>query len=80
MAIPVTRRVLARAAAMLGGVEALAARLGMSQRLLAHYIEGSDPIPDALLLSAIDVVLDEAPKGASPDTLGGHPLPDAKPD
>ena len=63
---------------MLGGVEALAVRLKVSQRLLAHYIEGKDPIPDALMLSAIDVVLEETPKAGLPDPLGEPPRPEGE--
>ena len=57
----VRQRVLARAAAKLGGVEALAARLQVGRRLLMAHITGGEPIPDALLLRAIDVILDELP-------------------
>lgn len=63
---------LARAAERLGGVEALAVRLKVSQRLLAHYLEGKDPVPDSLMLSAIDVVLDDAPKGGTSEPLIVH--------
>lgn len=42
------RRVLARAAAQLGGVEALAIKLDLSYRVLQQYIIGDEPIPDSL--------------------------------
>ena len=59
--IRVGRRVLARAAAKLGGVEALAAHLEISQRVLQYYITGVEPVPDALCLRAIDVILEDVP-------------------
>ena len=59
--IRVGRRVLARAAAKLGGIEPLAERLGISQRLLQYYISGREPVPDSLFLRAIDIILDDVP-------------------
>jgi hypothetical protein len=35
--------VLAKAAEKLGGVKALAARLGVSERVLQSYIDGTEP-------------------------------------
>jgi hypothetical protein len=57
----VSRQILARAAAQLGGVEALASRLRVSPRVVEHYISGHELVPDALLLQVIDVVLDGHP-------------------
>ncbi|MGH8741051.1 MAG: hypothetical protein ACREUN_09085 [Burkholderiales bacterium] len=65
-----SRRVLARAAAMLGGVERLAARFNLTQRQLADYLTGGQPVPDALFLAAIDVVLEELPDPHSPARAG----------
>ena len=59
--IRIGRRVLARAAAKLGGVDALAARLEISEQVLRHYITGREPVPDALLMRAIDVILEDVP-------------------
>jgi len=59
--VRVGRRVLARAAAKLGGVESLAERLEISQRLLQYYITGREPVPDVLFMRAIDVILEEEP-------------------
>lgn len=58
------RRVLARAAAMMGGAEQLAAHLKISHRVLQHYLVGTEPVPDALFLRAIDVILDNTPATA----------------
>ncbi len=59
--VRVGRKVLARAAAMMGGVEPLAAHLKITQRLLQQYITGVEPVPDVLLLRAIDVILEDVP-------------------
>ena len=58
------RQVLARAAMIVGGTEALAARLDISPRVLRLYLEGHESIPDALLLRAIDFVVGELPDNA----------------
>ena len=55
------RRVLARAATLLGGVEMLSARLGVGRRVLHQYLVGTRPLPDDLLLAAIDVILEHVP-------------------
>ena len=60
------RRVLARAAVLLGGVTALGERLELAQRQLTDYLTGAEPIPDELLLAAIDIVLEELPDSRSP--------------
>jgi hypothetical protein len=60
------RRVLARAAVLLGGVSALGERLELAQRQLTDYLTGAEPIPDELFLAAIDIVLEELPESRSP--------------
>ena len=60
------RRVLARAAVLLGGVTALGERLELAQRQLTDYLTGAEPIPDELFLAAIDIVLEELPDSRSP--------------
>ena len=49
---------MARAAAMMGGAEQLAAYLNINHRVLQHYLVGTEPVPDVLVLQAIDVILD----------------------
>ena len=61
MVTQVARKVLARAAAKAGGVQALADRLKLSPRVVAHFIEGHEAIPDSVLLLAIDVILGDVP-------------------
>jgi hypothetical protein len=56
------RRVLARAAVKAGGIPALAAELDMSERVLRHYIEGTEPVPDNLVLKVVDIILKDAPE------------------
>lgn len=51
---------------LLGGVSALGERVGLAQRRLADYLTGAEPIPDELLLAAIDIVLEELPDPRSP--------------
>lgn len=66
MAVP-SRAILARAAAKLGGVVELGARLDVSHRLLEHYIKGTEPIPDGLLLRAIDLIMEQPPDSPPSD-------------
>jgi hypothetical protein len=61
----VARKVLAAATARVGGIEALASRLEVSQRVVRHYLEGNEPIPDSLLLSAIDLIIEGLPQPES---------------
>ena len=60
------RRVLARAAVLLGGVIALGERLDLAQRQVTDYLTGAEPIPDEIFLAAIDIVLEELPDSRSP--------------
>ena len=57
------RRVLAKAAVHAGGVARLAERIGVGAKVLGEYITGARPVPDALFLAAIDVVLSAAGRG-----------------
>ena len=55
------RRVLARTALQLGGIHRLAAELKVSEPLLRKYIDGSESIPEGLMLQIIDVLLKQFP-------------------
>ncbi|MGQ0547657.1 MAG: hypothetical protein ACT4P3_20400 [Betaproteobacteria bacterium] len=66
------RRVLARAAALAGGVPGLAERLEVAPRRLREHLTGATPIPDDLLLAAIDIVLEELPDPARAARAGGR--------
>lgn len=54
-----SRKVLAHAAAQIGGIEALARRLGLSARVVGRYLRGEELIPDRLLLLAVDVIAEQ---------------------
>jgi hypothetical protein len=45
--------------AKLGGVEAAAAHLGVEPSLMRRFLDGRASVPDAVLLRAVDMVLDE---------------------
>jgi hypothetical protein len=53
-----TARVLRAAAEVLGGEAALAKHLNIGELLMRAYIEERRPLPDFLLLRAVDVVLE----------------------
>jgi hypothetical protein len=49
----------------LGGVRPAAKRLGITDTLMQHFLKGTMPVPDAVLLKAVDV-LDETPISSPP--------------
>jgi hypothetical protein len=53
-----TKRLIEEAAARLGGLDALAKQLGISERLLKLYLSGAQPLPDALFLRIVDLISD----------------------
>jgi hypothetical protein len=53
-----TVKLLAAAADMVGGVDRLAARLGISETVLLAYMADVRVLPDALLLRAVDIILE----------------------
>jgi hypothetical protein len=57
-----TVKLLQVAAEIVGGEEALAARLGISERMLVRFLTDSRELPDALLLRAVDIVLADHPR------------------
>ena len=73
----VARHVLARAAAKVGGVAELASRLNLSPRVLHHYVTGSQVVPDALFLRALDVVLEELPETGPASQQAAQSLPES---
>jgi hypothetical protein len=75
MVTQVARKVLARAAAKVGGVQALADRLKLNPRVVAHFIEGHESVPDAVLLAAIDVILEDLPNPPPAGQLAGRVAP-----
>jgi hypothetical protein len=69
------QQVLARVVEKLGSAEHAAARLGVSATLLQRFLSGTIPLPDQLLLKAMDLVVDgvpsETPALAQPQTPKG---------
>ncbi len=53
------RAVLVKVVEKLGGTAAAAARLGVGPASLNGFLDGTVPVPDAVLLRAVDIVLDE---------------------
>ena len=51
-------QLLRAAADIVGGMDALAERLEIGQRLLGRFMEGSRALPDGVLLRAVDIVLE----------------------
>jgi hypothetical protein len=51
-------QLLRAAADIVGGDEALAERLEIGERVLVLFMDGTRTLPDALLLRAVDIVLE----------------------
>ena len=49
---------LKKAVKTVGGIEALATRVGVSAQVMRLYLDGRRPIPNDLVLKAVDIVLD----------------------
>jgi hypothetical protein len=60
-----TVKLLHAAAEIVGGTRALAQRLGIGEVLLAKFMGGVD-LPDALLLRAVDIILQDRDPAAAP--------------
>jgi hypothetical protein len=69
-------KMLKTASEILGGDSALARHLGVSQTILCLYLADTRPLPDALLLRAVDVILEDRQLWRSAD----RPMDLAKPD
>ena len=66
------QEVIARLVRKLGGVEPAAARLGIRPGLVQRFVDGISPVPDAVLLKALDFMAD-------PDSPVQALLPKSKP-
>jgi hypothetical protein len=71
-------RLLQAACQAAGGTAVLSKRLGISETMLERFMAGTFPVPDRVLLAAVDVMLQEreahlpapppgAPPGPSPE-------------
>jgi hypothetical protein len=52
------QEVIARVVKKLGSVELAAARLGIRPGLVQRFVDGLSPVPDPVLLKALDLVAD----------------------
>ena len=70
------QEVLGRLVHRLGGPQAAARRLGISATLLERLLKGAMPVPDAILLKAVDFALDDSPTPAvaEPSRPKGKPV------
>jgi hypothetical protein len=63
-------KLLHAAAEVVGGEKALAERLGIGEQFLSMYIADLRPLPDWLLLRAVDIILEDrharGPAGRDP--------------
>ena len=67
---------LTRAAAVVGGVEPLASRLGFSNIVVRAWINGSAAAPDDVFFSAVAIIYDEDPMGTPPAEASHNPRRD----
>lgn len=65
-------RLLRAACEVVGGTAVLSERLGVSETMLDRFMAGTFPVPDRMLLVAVDIMLQQrearvpAPPGATP--------------
>lgn len=57
--IPIGQAVLLKVVAKLGGSYVAASQLGISLWALDRFLDGTVPVPDPVLLRAVDIVLDD---------------------
>jgi predicted transcriptional regulator len=72
-----TRKLLAHAAVRVGGVDNLAARLGISSRVVSRYLTGKENIPELLFLVLVDLSLEALPQ-EEPNLPASQSLQDSK--
>lgn len=59
--LAILRRIFVRAGERLGSVEGLAAHLGVSEKQIRAFLVGAAMPSDAVLLRAVEIVLDDLP-------------------
>ena len=57
--IPLGRAVIQKLVAQVGGTLAAAVALGVLQAAVERYVDGSRPVPNVLLMRAVDLIVDE---------------------
>jgi hypothetical protein len=66
---------LKAAAEIAGGVHALALELGVTESLMLRFMDGTHPLPDKLLLRAVDIILaDRQERRSQSDRAGAASL------
>lgn len=78
VSVSLGQEVLGRLVRKLGGPEAAAARLGISVTLLERFLKGALPVPDSILLKAVDHALDDPISGPTP-SAGAPPASPGEP-
>jgi hypothetical protein len=58
---PVGQAVLQKVVAKVGGIYQAAAQLGIPPMAMNRFVDGTAPVPDHVLLRAVDLVLDVLP-------------------
>ena len=62
------RQVISRLVSKLGSVEKAAARLGIRPGLVQRFADGTSPVPDAVLLKALDSMSDPVVPALQPQS------------
>ena len=71
-----TRKLLAHAAVRVGGVNNLAAKLGVSSHVVSRYLTGKENIPESLFLVLVDLILEALPR-EEPNPPASQSLPNS---
>jgi len=72
-------RLLHAASQVAGGVTPLAERLGISEAMLRKYVAGVFPLPDPLLLQALDFIEEHREAGPSVGLTEDRTAPGSNP-
>lgn len=70
-------KLLQAAAEIVGGNAALAERLGIGEKILSTFMKDVRPLPDTLLLRAVDIILADrqSRRPAGPDAVAKRSQP-----
>ena len=71
-------RLLRAACQAAGGAAALSERLGISQTMLERFMAGTFPVPDRVLLAAVDLMLQEREARLPSPPPGAPAAPDCE--
>ena len=71
------QEVISRLVRALGGVEPAAARLGIRPGLVQRFVDGLSPVPDSVLLKALDLMAQ--PAEPTPPLQPASKLPKGRP-